>query len=93
MNNDFRISNLGLFCVGKEPMQDHQPHPTYAYPEFLRIDSLGLLCVNKEPYQEHHPHPTYAYPEELRLEGIGIFATYGVGLRPAKTYIRKINTR
>ena len=86
-----RIVNIGLFHTAKEPLQEHQPHPSYSTVQRLRIDSIGLLHSAKEPAQEHKPHPTYSWLHTLRIDSLGLFSTSASGSRPAKSYNVRVN--
>lgn len=87
----FKISNIGLLHVAKEPLQEHKAHPTYSTVQRLRIDSLGLFSAAKEPAQEHLPHPVYSFVNTLRIDTLGIFNTSAKGLRPARSRNIRVN--
>jgi hypothetical protein len=87
----FRIDNIGLFHVAKEPLQEHKAHPTYSNVQRLRIDSIGLLHAAKEPAQAHKTHPTYSWLHSLRIDSLGLFSTSASGSRPAKSRNVRVN--
>lgn len=82
-----RIYNIGLLTIPKEPLQEHQDHPTYNRVAIMRITNIGMLLTPKEPSQEHEEHPTYNYQSTMRITEIGFFTSTTQGQKQSRVSI------